>query len=129
MIKMNSEQLFKAKVVALILSKEPEEALGLLSKFYKIEAPELKVGMPKRHGKNPACYTAKDRTIHVANRENLHNPFLILHEFYHHLRTHVKEHKGTEGYANKFARDFIEAYDTVSALISTKHEKKVKSSG
>jgi hypothetical protein len=123
MVKMNSEQLLKAKVVALILSKEPEEALELLSRFYKIEAPELKVGMPKRHGKNPACYTAKDHTIHVVNRENLHNPFLILHEFYHHLRTHAKEHKGTEGYADKFALDFIEAYNVVDALISTKREK------
>ncbi len=120
---MSSERLFRAKVVALILSKEPEEALELLSRFYEIEAPELKVGMPKRHGKNPACYTAKDRTIHVANRENLHNPFLILHEFYHHLRTHVKEHRGTEGYADKFARDFIEAYDAVDALISTTRKK------
>lgn len=119
MVEMNSEQLFKAKVVALILSKEPEEALELLSGFYKIETPELKVGMPKRHGKNPACYTAKDRTIHVANRENLYNPFLILHEFYHHLRTHMEEHEGTEGYADKFARDFIEAYNAVGALIST----------
>jgi hypothetical protein len=123
MVKMNSEQLFKAKVVALILLKEPEEALELLSQFYKIEAPELKVGMPKRHGKNPACYTAKYHTIHVANSENLHNPFLILHEFYHHLRTHVKEHKGTEGYANKFAQGFIEAYEAVNALTSTKYKK------
>jgi len=123
MFEMNSEQLFKAKVVALILSKEPEEALEILSRFYKIDAPELKVGLPKGHGKNPACYTAKDRTIHMANSENLHNPFLILHEFYHHLRTHIKEHKGTERHADKFARDFIEAYDTVNALISTKHKK------
>lgn len=120
MFEMNGEQLFKAKVVAFILSKEPEEALEVLSRFYKIEAPELKVGMPKGHGKNPACYTAKDRTIHVAKRENLYNPFLILHEFYHHLRTRIREHKGTEGYADKFAQGFIEAYDAVGALISTK---------
>jgi len=123
LFEMNSERLLKAKVVALILSKEPEEALELLSRFYKIEAPELKVGMPKGHGKNPACYTAKDRTIHMANRENLHNAFLLLHEFYHHLRTRVKEHKGTEGYADKFARDFIEAYNAVNVSISTKHKK------
>lgn len=107
---MSAEKLFKAKIVQLILSKKTEEALKALSRHFNLEVPKLKVGMPKRHGKNLGCYTAKDKTIHVSNRENLYNPHLILHEFYHHLRTHGREHKGTERYADEFAREFIQAY-------------------
>jgi hypothetical protein len=47
------------------------------------------------------------------NQEYLDNPFVILHEFYHHLRTHGMEHRGTEKYANRFAEEFIEAFKTL----------------
>ena len=43
--------LFKAKVVNLILSKDTEEALQLLSQRYNVAKPNLKVGMPKRYSK------------------------------------------------------------------------------
>jgi hypothetical protein len=40
------------------------------------------------------------------------NPFVIIHEFYHHLRSKAvdKMHRGTEKNADKFAIEFIEAY-------------------
>jgi hypothetical protein len=51
---------------------------------------------------------AKNKTIHVLNSDVLKDPFVILHEFYHHLRTSIdRKHRGTEKYASKFARDFI----------------------
>lgn len=102
--------LFRAKIVYMILSKDTEDALELLSQHYEVQEPKLRVGMPKRYSKNPACYVGKSRTIHVAQRNVLWNPFVILHEFYHHLRRETDEHGGIEKYADKFAKNFIEAY-------------------
>jgi len=107
---LNADVLFRAKVVYLILSKDTEEALELLSQRYKVVKPKLRVGMPKRYSKNPACYVAKKRTIHVSRREILWNPHLILHEFYHHLRRETDAQGGTEKYADKFAKNYLEAY-------------------
>ena len=106
----NNEQLFKAKIVQMILMGNAEGALKALSEFYKVGTPHLKVGMPKKHSKNIGCYVSKTKTIHVKDREKLCDPFVILHEFYHHLRTQHGKHKGTEKYANKFAMDYIKAF-------------------
>jgi hypothetical protein len=102
----------KLLVVWLILDGKTEEALSLLAKTYDVKTPRLKVGLPKGRRKGVyGCYTAKDATIHVLDGETLSNPFVLLHEFYHHLRTSVDmQHKGTEKNADKFAMEFIEAY-------------------
>jgi hypothetical protein len=101
---------FRAQVVYLILSKDTKEALELLSRCYKIGKPKLVIGMPKRYSKNPACYVAKNQTIHVAQREFLWSPQIILHEFYHHLRRLINNHGGNEKYADKFAKNYLKAY-------------------
>ena len=105
---------FKPLVVALILNGRAEKALDLLAKNYRVTAPKLKVGLPKGHKATAyGCYTSKDATISVLNSDVIGNPFVILHEFYHHLRTSIdKKHKGTEKNADKFAREFIEAYQS-----------------
>jgi hypothetical protein len=94
-----------------------EKALDMLAENYKVTTPKLKVGLPKGHKATAfGCYTPKDATISVLNSDIIGNPFVILHEFYHHLRTSIdKQHKGTEKNADKFARDFIEAYKSLSA--------------
>jgi hypothetical protein len=104
---------FKPLIVWLILNGKAEKALELLAKNYKTSTPRLKVGLPKgRRATAFGCYTPKDATISVLNSDVLGNPFVILHEFYHHLRTSVdKKHKGTEKNADKFAIDFIKAYE------------------
>ena len=102
--------LFKAKIVYLILSKDTKDALELLSNHYGIVEPKLKVGMPKRYSKNPACYVHRNRTIHVSRREILWNPHVILHEFYHHLRSVADAQGGIEKYADIFAKDYLKAY-------------------
>jgi hypothetical protein len=107
---LTADLVFKAKVVALILSRETEEALSLLSQHYGVVKPKLTVGMPKRYSKNPACYVSKKRAIHVSRREILWNPQVILHEFYHHLRNLTDTHGGIEKYANKFAKNYLQAY-------------------
>jgi len=106
------EQLFKVRVVQLILAKKTEEALEALSKYYRIDIPRLRVGMPKRSGDKAGCYVSAIKTIHVASEERLYDPFVILHEFYHHLRTQDGKHRGTEKHANKFAQDYITAYQS-----------------
>ena len=110
---------FKPRVVWLILNGKPEEALTLLAKNYKVTVPKLKVGLPKgRKATAFGVYTSKNETISVLNSDVLVNPFVILHEFYHHLRTSVdKKHKGTEKNADKFAVDFIEAYKAAGSTL------------
>jgi len=114
---LDDDTLFKSKIVHLILSKETEGALELLSKHYKVSTPKLKMGMPKRDTKHPACYVAKTATIHFANRDHLYDPFIILHEFYHHLRTTCMMHKGTEKNADNFAKEYITKYHLCTARL------------
>ena len=104
----------KALVVWLILNGQTEKALNLLAKEYKVKKPKLKVGLPKGHKtKTLGCYITKNSTITLYNSDLLSNPFVILHEFYHHLRTNIeKKHQGTEKKANKFASDYIKHYET-----------------
>ena len=104
------EQLFKARVVRLILAKEVEEALEALSKHHHVNVPRLRVGMPKRSRSKSGCYVSTTKTIYVASMEKLYDPFVILHEFYHHLRTQGGKHRGTEKHANKFAQEYIITY-------------------
>lgn len=110
----DSDCLFQAKIVYLILSKDTEDALKLLSAHYKVIEPKLKMGVPKRYSKNPACYVGNTRTIHVARREVLCSPHIILHEFYHHLQRVSNAHGGIEKYADKFAQNYIQAYKTAT---------------
>jgi len=99
-------------VVWLILNGRAERALGLLSEHFNVSVPSIKVGLPKgRRSTASGCYSSRDRTISVLNSDALKDPFIVLHEFYHHLRTTVDtRHKGTEKYADEFAKEFIEAY-------------------
>jgi hypothetical protein len=105
---------FKSSVVWLILNKRTEEALELLAGNYKVSVPKLKIGLPKGHHKTAyGCYTNKNETISLLDSNLLDNPFVVLHEFYHHLRSRSvdKQHKGTEKNADKFAVDFIQEYE------------------
>jgi hypothetical protein len=84
-----------------------------LAKKYRVNVPDLKVGLPKGHKITAfGCYTSKNQTISVLNSDILINPFVIVHEFYHHLRSKSVDrmHKGTEKNADKFALDFLMHY-------------------
>jgi hypothetical protein len=111
------ETRFKAHVVGLILDGKVEEALGLLAEHYRVDVPKIRVGLPKGHRKDTfGCYTPKNETISVLNSDVLKEPFTVLHEFYHHLRSAGvdRRHRGTEKNASGFAREFIEAYNLVA---------------
>jgi hypothetical protein len=106
------EQKFKATVVWLILNGKVERALEMLARRYCVKVPIVVVGLPKRRrSKALGCYNAKGGAISVLNSDVLKDPFVILHEFYHHLRTRGDEkHRGTEKYADAFAREYVEVY-------------------
>jgi hypothetical protein len=104
-------------VVKLISDGKVEDSLELLAGHYGVSVPRIRVGLPKsRRSKVQGCYSASDQTIYVLDRDRLKNPFVILHEFYHHLRTGVDEkHRGTERLASAFARKFIEESHSLKA--------------
>ena len=112
-----SEAGFKAFIVHLVLDSKVEQALELLSKEFKVTVPKIQVGLPRSHGSVRGCYTSRNQTICVLNGDVLKDPFVILHEFYHHLRTSSvdKKHRGTEKYANVFAKEFIAAYRSLGS--------------
>ena len=108
---------FKPAIVYLILNKQTEQALELLSKNFGVEVPKLKVGLPKGHTRNAyGTYNAQNQTICVLDSDIFSNPFVILHEFYHHLRSRGvdKLHRGTEKNADKFAVEFIREYQAAA---------------
>ena len=110
----------KPAVVWLILNGKTEEALTLLSNTYKVRTPKIKVGLPKGHKITAfGCYTPKNETISVLNSDVLANPFVIIHEFYHHLRSKAvdKMHRGTEKNADKFALEFLHEYEMAAKRV------------
>ena len=66
-----------------------------------------------------AVYSSDRKEILAVSQEYLYDPFVILHEFYHHLRQFAGRHRGTEKNADKFALDFIAAYKRVASRSST----------
>ena len=112
-----NEDQMKAVVVALILDSKTEEAIDALSKWYKVSRPKLGIGVVEGKTKGVAAvYSQKRKEILAARREFLYDPFVMIHEFYHHLRSVGGRHRGTEKQADRFALDFIAAYNRTAAL-------------
>ncbi len=110
-----SEEEMKISVVAMILDSRPEDALDLLSKWYRIERPRLGVGVVEGRTKGVAAvYSLRRKEILAAKREYLYDPFVMIHEFYHHLRSRSGRHRGTEKEADRFAIGFIRAYQRLA---------------
>ena len=105
------DDLTKAEIVHMILNGKTEDALRSLSKFYKTRTPEIVVGTIKGKRRSVyAVYVQKESKIYAINSDIFCNPFVVLHEFYHHIRTRGGVHRGSEKHANMYARCFIDAY-------------------
>ena len=101
----------------MILDSKTEEAIGVLSKWYRVSVPRLGVGVIEGRTKGVAAvYSQRRKEILAAKREYLYDPFVMIHEFYHHLRSVGGRHRGTEKQADKFALGFIEAYRRAAFL-------------
>lgn len=116
------DEMMQARIVQMILTKRTEEALQALSSFYHLEPPKIAVGTVKGKRRTAyAVYVQREKKIYAMDSTIYYNPFVILHEFYHHLRTRDGSHRGTEKHANAFARGFIDSY---MAVIKKAIEKK-----
>ncbi len=104
---MTSED--KRKIAVMILDGETEAAVNFACAKYRIVPPRIRVGLPKKESRVYACYQARNKTIYFADGELMKNPFVAMHELYHHLRIHQGKHRGTEKHADAFALSFLQA--------------------
>jgi hypothetical protein len=119
------DDITKAKIVYMILNKKTEEALQNLSRFYKVTPPEITVGTIKGKRRTVyAVYVQRESKIYCINSDIFYNPFIVLHEFYHHIRTKGGIHRGSEKYANIYAKSFIDSYKKIIDQITTQNHKK-----
>jgi hypothetical protein len=119
------DDLTKTKIVYMILNKKTEEALQHLSKFYNMSPPEIVVGTVK--GKRKTVYA-----VYAINSDVFYNPFIVLHEFYHHIRTKGGIHRGSEKNANMYAKSFIDVYNRIIKQRTESHlesKRKKKETG
>ncbi|HEX6029322.1 MAG TPA: hypothetical protein VFY64_09810 [Nitrososphaeraceae archaeon] len=113
-VNISLDDITKAKIVHMILNRNTEEALQKLSKFYNVTSPEIVVGTIKGKRRTVyAVYVQKERRIYVINSDVFNNPFIVLHEFYHHIRTRAGVHRGSEKHANMYAKSFIDSYKKI----------------
>ncbi|MGI0018903.1 MAG: hypothetical protein ACREAY_00365 [Nitrososphaera sp.] len=118
------DTMTKAKIVYLILNRETEQALQMLSSFYRVKPPEVTVGTVKGKRRTAyAVYVPKERKIYAMNADIFYNPFVMLHEFYHHLRTQGGPHRGTERHADLYAHGFINSYKAVLDRVAKDRDK------
>lgn len=102
------EAMFQRKIVRLIaVERKPEEALDALCAHYRVDTPTLRVGLPKGEKRALGCYVYKEKTIYMSSEEYLFDPYVLIHEFYHHLRHVDGRHRGTERHARDFALSFL----------------------
>ena len=101
---------FRALVVYLILSKNTERAVELVGKRFGVKPPKLSVGVIKGKKRALAVYSVSTNSISFANQDHYFDPFVVLHEMYHCIRSATGEHRGTEKNADRFALDYIQEY-------------------
>ncbi len=104
----------KARVVQLILRGRTKEAMRLVCESFGKQPPKMKVGRVKGQGRALAVYLPRRSTIYFSDGSLTRNPFVVLHELYHHIRFLAEKHRGTEKHANKFAMEFIRAFSKLS---------------
>ncbi|MEO9276341.1 MAG: hypothetical protein ABI340_00975 [Nitrososphaera sp.] len=109
------DDLTKAKVVQMILDGKTEDALDVLSDFYRVDTPKIIVGTVKRKRRTVfAVYVPMERKIYALNSDIFCNPFVIIHEYYHHIRSKLGIHRGSEKHANLYAKGFIDSYNKMT---------------
>lgn len=114
-----SELEFRAGIVSHILAGRPEHAVKLLCEYYGVREPSLRVGTVKRHRKVLACYVDKEKCIYLSKSQLLTDPFVILHEFYHHLRaSSIAKNRQIEKRADLFALNFIRDFKRSSVSLA-----------
>jgi len=106
--RMTCDISWKRTVVRLIREGRPEEALALMGEKYSVKPPKLRIGTVKGRREVAGCYVAKERTIYLSHADMMLEPYVVLHEFYHHLRSMEGKFSGSEKHADTFAREFVQ---------------------
>src|SRR2546426_5798348 len=105
---MLNESNLQNKIVKLTSIKTPPKtALDLLSRHYRVDMPALRIGLPPGEKRALGCYVHREKTIYISSQEYLYDPYVLIHEFYHHLRNVGGKHRGTERHAKEFALSFL----------------------
>ena len=84
--------------------------MNLVSRKFKVRTPSLQIGHTKGKKLALAVYSVASNSIAFADQEHFFNPFVVLHEMYHAIRSTSGHHRGTEKNADKFALDYIDHY-------------------
>ncbi len=115
-VQINSNQRFRAEIVRRILDGGAEDALQLLAKHFTVSVPKLRIGTVKGRRQVLGCYVQREACIYLSNSNYMTDPFVVLHEFYHHLRTsRIRRIKQAERRADQFAIDFIRDFHLVTS--------------
>ena len=109
-LSLNNEA-FKIFVVHTILSRETERAVSLVCKKHGVRAPRLGIGLPKGQQRVLGVYQVESNNIAFRSQNEFFDPFVVLHELYHCIRSSSGSHKGTEKNADAFAISYIQQYN------------------
>jgi len=89
-----------------------------LAEWYGVSEPGLRVGTVKRFRKALGCYVGREKRIYLSTSEFLTDPFVILHEFYHHLRASgIRRNRQVEKRADLFALNYVRDFKRFSAQL------------
>ncbi len=116
------EKIVRAIAVKYVLEGQAEKAIEILSKYYGISIPKIKIGLPKKYKNALGCYDPRRKTIYLKSSAQYKDPFVILHEFYHHLRSITGKHRGTEKNADRYALDSLRYYASLKEMVDSLKE-------
>lgn len=105
---MRCDKDWKINIVTMIREGRTEEALELLSQKYDVAPPRLRVGTVKGRRGAAGCYVAREKTIYFSTAGMMSEPYIVLHEFYHHLRSMEGRFSRSEKHADRFAHEFVD---------------------
>jgi len=105
------DKRFKAYIVYLILSKDTEKAVELVSKKHNVRVPKLSIGISKGKKRALGVYSVEANAISFKDQDQFFDPFVVLHEMYHCIRSRSGSHRGNEKNADRFALDYISVYN------------------
>ena len=111
------EEHFRAYVVSLILNKFTEKAVGLVSARHRVREPKLSIGISKGKKKALGVYSVEANTISFKDNEQFFNPFVVLHEMYHCIRSRSGAHRGNEKNADRFAIDYMQSFNKLASQV------------
>lgn len=84
--------------------------MELVSKRHKVRTPKLGIGPTKGKKIALAVYSVQANAILFRDQDQYFDPFVVLHEMYHCIRSASGSHRGTEKNADRFALDYIEEF-------------------